>query len=316
MACSERGGVSAPASSNTPIPKHADDSETSPPDTSWLSQESCQPCHALGLPLREPWDAVSIYPDLYGLAPLDNTRPDWVARGVSDRLPIDTTVPEWTVYTTVHKGQDASKSCLDCHQAETSGRLPAHAWTPGPLKGVTVDPRMTTLHRWLHTPEDALENTFGLWLNMSTYRTLLVLNIKVLNYGAGHRAPSAPGSHVMLLVDAVSHDGQPLSLHSGYTLPDEMGRRYRGQVGTVYGRFFSKGGGQTLLERSEGATGVALDSRLHAGEHDELNFVFLLPEDAVDGKVAWTAKARLVWRSGLSDNEQGRVLEEVRKESP
>ncbi|MBH23286.1 MAG: hypothetical protein CMH57_02255 [Myxococcales bacterium] len=305
-ACSERSSVTPP----TPTPA-APVRETIP-DTAWLSAESCQPCHAVGAPTAKPWDAVSVYPDLYGHPPLNPTSPEWVAAGLADRLPTDMTVSEWQIYKKFKKDKEP-QGCLGCHEA--SAAQPEVSLTPGPLAGVDFDPRVPELHRWLHTPDDALERTFGVWLNASTHRTLLILTVKVLNYGAGHRAPTSPGSHVLLLVDAVDSEGAPLALHKGYRLPEEVGARFSGRAGELYGRFYGRGDAQTLQERPDGATRVVMDSRLQAGQHDELNFVFLLPEEAPEEGVAWSATARLVWRGSLAEAGAGRVLEEARADS-
>lgn len=286
------------------------------PDASWITTASCTPCHASGTPLQAPWDAAAVYPDLIAAPPLARgavaDRP-----GLSAQLPVDVTVPEWEVWQALLPGTHERKgdNCMSCHLADAPVE-PAPRLAPKLPPVGEVDPRVEGFHAWLHTPEGALQETFGVWVDADTYRTVVTFTVKVLNYGAGHRAPAAPGTHVVLLVDAVDADGKPLQLIKGPTLdlgalPDAL----RGRPGLLYARVYHGADGAPQLS-PDGAVEVASDTRLQGAEHDELHFNFLMPAEAPDEAVPWRARVRLMRRGALGEPGEGVLLEERVAEGP
>lgn len=274
------------------------------------------PCHASGAALKAPWDAVGVYPDLITKPPL--TRGAVADKpGFSAQLPVDVTVPEWEVWQSLLPNSHDRKgaNCMSCHLADAPVD-PAPKLSPKLPPVGTVDPRVEAFHAWMHTPDNALEETFGVWVDADTYRTVVTFTVKVLNYGAGHRAPAQPGAHVVLLVDAVDADGKPLKLIKGPTLnlsalPDTL----RGRPGLLYARVYHDADGAPQLN-PDGAVKVAADTRLQGAEHDELHFNYLMPTQAPDGAVPWRARVRLMLRGALDGPGEGTLLEERTFEGP
>ncbi len=286
-------------------PRQAAHADT-PPDPQEYAVERCMACHGASRP-TDPWDVMAVYPDLPAGALASG---EGLKAGFGDRLPIDSTALEWQVWQALvtDKGDE---TCLSCHLAkEPVGRKTAVGLPQGavPEAGFEADPQIVDLHNWLHTPRKAaMEKTMGLWVDVDTYRTMLVATVKVLNYGAGHRAPTGTqGQNILLTVEGRDSQGQALEFVRGPTLSSLSGQALDGRPGFLYARVMADKEGNQGVPIQQ-ATQVAFDSRLEAGEHDELHFYYMLPETAPKSGTAWKIEARLTWRSALS----GQTVESV-----
>ncbi len=281
-----------------------------PDPASAVDLETCRPCHASASPVA-PWDALAVYPDI-PIEALRRGSGEGLKRGFADLLPIDSTALEFAEWQRIIPQEDEGhgRTCLTCHlQQERRNPAPALAAPPGVLASAVASPDLVSMHAWLDTPpKTARENTMGLWVDVDTYRSMLVATVKILNYGAGHRSPSgAAGRNIVLEVGAEDGWGQPLQFVRGPTLPDFAGADQAGKPGIIYARVLADASGQIVAAPGD-ATRVLLDTRLQAGEHDEIAFAFMLPEDAPEGSPAWSVDTRLVLREALGQG-QGEVME-------
>ena len=243
-----------------------------PPDTSAYDDHSCRPCHAATRPGTMPWDAQGVFPEF-----------DGSLFGEGKRIPLDTTSLEWKVWQDVlpEEDNDRGKTCFGCHLHDARG-------VARTVDGGTPD--IAELHRWLRVDPGWKEKTLGVWVDVDTYRTFLVATVKVLNYGSGHRVPVR--GQIILRVAAVDANGRPLEFVRGHTLPTRVSAVPA--PGFLYERTYADAQGRPTTARD--AEQVTDDTRLHAGEHDEHHYYFLLPTQAPRGKKAWEVRAELVWR--------------------
>lgn len=273
----------------------------------------CGGCHAAGYAV-EPWAARAVYPDM----PLKSLRRNAALPvGQADLLPLRGTLLEWQAWQEVLKEGDPAKGkrCESCHQHERPAQRPPIARLDGLLSAQGASPpseKVIAMHDRLHISEEvALKETMGLWVDVDTYRTMLAVTVKVLNYGGGHRVPAgAPGENIVLEVEAVNGAGDKLTFVRGERLPALLPSELAGRPGFLYARLFADDQGQPGAS-PERAVRVHRDTRLQAGEHDELLFYFMLPEAVSEQGEAWTVNARLLWRDELQSGEQGSHLMEV-----
>ena len=129
--------------------------------------------------------------------------------------------------------------------------------------------------------------------------------------GAGHRAPTGEGANVVLLVNALDGDGKPLKHHRGPRLPEDAGAELAGRDGVLYARLYDS----VARGRAAGARAVISDTRLQAGEHDEIHFVYLLPEASPGkGEPAWKVTGQLYWRDAFEG--AGQIVEQASVKAP
>jgi hypothetical protein len=259
--------------------------------------------------VAEAWDAASVYPDLMGSPPFSRAH----ERGWTKVVPVDTTLSEWQAAQTLLVAGDSSfgKDCAACHGIHGTGEPRARVGRPPLTTRGSED--LSERHRTFSTPNTAIDDTYGIWVHGRTYQTLLVATVKVLNYGAGHRAPSGEGASVELRVTATDSRGNALDFVRGERSP-ALGSVAGGAAGTLYVRTYRRSDGSESTSPS-GAVAVARDTRLQAGEHDALQFTFALPRSAQDGQPAWKVEAELVYRPSGSA-EQGKVIERADTSSP
>ena len=259
-----------------------------PPDISGYTDKSCRPCHAATRATVGKWDAQGVLPEY-----------DQSVLAGGTRLPLDTTALEFRVWQDVLPEKDDSKSdtCFTCHLAEEQGPK---------VQIPDASPKIAQLHRWLHTDPGWRDSTLGVWVDVDTYRTFVVATVKVLNYDSGHRVPVR--GELVLRVTAVDAGGKPLTFVRGHRIPERVAPG--GKPGFYYARIYGDAEGKPVPEQL--ATQVLDDTRLHADEHDEHHFYFLLPDDAPRGEKAWEIRAELVW---LIDGDEHK-LEEASADSP
>jgi len=262
----------------------------------------------------DPWDAIEIYPD-FSLDDLRQSEEKQLEMGFADLLPIDSTVLEWKAWQKRLDKKDEAKgrNCITCHVLDEPSNVPDISMPDFVFPGkVEVHPDIAAMHAWLGTPaSEAREESLGLWVDVDTYKTMLVATVKILNYGAGHQIPTGvDGRNVLLTVEALDSDGKPLTFFRGPVIPEVAGAR-KGQPGFLYARLFANAKGEVGVGMEDAVT-VFSDSRLQGGEHDELHFTFMLPESAPEDGAAWRVDAKLWWRTKLG---AGAVEEEIESAS-
>ena len=285
------------------------------PDASTLELSTCEPCHASGRAVP-PWDAIEIYPDFPGGA-LRQGSDKALALGFGDLLPLDSTALEWRAWQDRLDDDHEAKgrNCLNCHlQEDPKPVAPLIGVPEGAFGDIEVDPDIAAMHAWLDTPSrSARAETMGVWVDVDSYRTFLVATVKVLNYGAGHRAPTgADGRNILLTIEALGSDGSRLTFVRGPVIPELVGAPHQGEPGFLYARLLADAQGKVGVAPGEAAT-VFSDSRLQGGEHDELHFTFLLPETAPEDQAAWSVEAKLWWRSALGPGAREAEIEVASK---
>lgn len=265
------------------------------------------PCHGATAAALGPWDSQAWYPEL---APASLGAG---ADGLATRLPWDTTVSDWAWWQLVLPKKDEEKrgqSCLHCHLRQTPLAEPPKL--AGPRVEGEVPPEVAKLHRWFVVPEGWRRESVGVWVEVDTYQTLLVVTVKVQNYGVGHRVPSSLGPESLVLrVEAHDGQGRALRFVNGPTLPGWGAAREAGLPGHLYARVWGDLEGGATVDVSR-AAGVLYDGRLHAGEHDELHYVFELPREAPPQGPAWETRAWLAWRPSWAEEGGEVVVEEDR----
>jgi hypothetical protein len=259
-----------------------------PPDVSKYDDKSCWPCHASTRAVPGTWDAEGLLPEY-----------DQSVFAGGTRIPLDTTALEFRVWQDVLSEKDDSKgdTCFTCHLADARG---PEVQIPGAKSDIAE------LHRWLHVEPAWEDSTLGLWVDVDTYRTFLVATVKVLNYDSGHRVPVR--GELRLRVKGLDAGDQPLQFMRGHTLPERIQKG--GVPGFYYARTYGDADGKPVAEKL--ATQVLDDTRLHADEHDEHHYYFMLPAEAPRGAKAWEISAELVW---VVDGKE-HVLEKASADSP
>jgi len=281
------------------------------------SSEACGGCHAAGTRAEAAWLAAAVYPDLFGAQ--RRVQGDDAASlepGRSRVVPVDTTLAEWEAWQAIVQARTdkglktfgLGQTCAGCH-----GRSDRPVWAfalRDRVSGTPVEADQDALlaqHAWWRPSETPWTERVGLWIDGDTYRTMVQGTVKVLNHGVGHRTPSRPGQHMVLLVDGADAAGRPLRFVRGRQLPGWLGESLAGQPGLAYARVYVDAAGRESLS-SEGAVAVASDSRLQGGEHDELQFIFELPTEAGGGGAAWTLRARLYARDAATVGGPGELV--------
>lgn len=239
------------------------------------SREACGSCHATGLPTPTAWLAASVYPELIGAGRLpEPPGGEALEVGWSRLVPTDVTWAEWEAWQALsldrqRRGWEApglGQGCGGCHGLGGGAPGGPHpSWGPASPSGA-----------------DAV----GVWASGDTWRRFVRATIKVQSFGAGHRAPVAPGARWVLRVEATDERGARLAFVRGPVLPAEAGA-LAGEPGFFYARRYGGPSGASQLT-PEGAMSVLSDTRLQAWEHDELHFIFELPASG-----SWRLQAEL-----------------------
>jgi hypothetical protein len=184
---------------------------------------------------------------------------------------------------------DSGRTCQDCHMPHTGATRFAQLPPDDPLVLPPRDPDTIFSHRMPGaTDQELLENTASVEVETRRTDDRLQVTVRVTNTGAGHHIPTDnPLRNMILLVQVVDSDGQPLPLIDGPTIPSWGGEGdpgegyYAGQPGVLYAKlladFYT---GEVPSYAYWRQTRLVSDNRIPALATDETVYQFAAPADA------------------------------------
>jgi hypothetical protein len=180
------------------------------------------------------------------------------------------------VYTTYSEWQAsparrAGKECQTCHMAPT-GRMSNFAPGHG---GIERDPKTLANHRFFAGgPAEMLRRAVSLAVRPQRDRGRVHVVVEVSADGAGHRLPTGYiDRHLLLVVEALTANGQPTPLVDGPVLPSVAGQALAGRPGKLYARLLKDFDGHSPAPFWM-ADPDAVDTRLTPGQPDRETFTF------------------------------------------
>ena len=210
-------------------------------------------------------------------------------------LPVYNSYGEWLE--SPYSDPDTGQTCQDCHMPESDKN-----WFVYPEHG-GLERDYATLHN--HTmpgaaSEELLQNTVTMLNDVRRSGDEIQIDVSLTNDGAGHHVPTdQPMRSMILVVEAVDEDNQPLQLVEGPTNPD-----FSGDYGGTPGKTFA----QVLRDEWTGEVptvafwreiSLVEDTRLPAMATDTTSYTFAAPA----GK-AVTVNVRLLYRRAFYDLQQ------------
>ncbi len=181
---------------------------------------------------------------------------------------------------------ETGQTCQDCHMAPVD-----YDYFVYPEKGGEIREHGRILSHYMPGAADQafLEQAVDLQAAVAREGGRVRVDVTVLNDNTGHNVPTdSPLRQVLLLVEAVDENHQPLALEEGPILPD-----WAGQDGSVEEGYYAglPGKGFALILREEwtniSPTGnywnpveVVSDDRLKPFEPDRSSYLFEVPEGA------------------------------------
>jgi hypothetical protein len=192
---------------------------------------------------------------------------------------------------------ETGMTCQDCHMPVSSAN-----WFVVPERGGLVRD-YAELHN--HTmpgasDETLLQNTVTMISSAERTGDQLQVQVSITNDKAGHHVPTdVPIRSLILVVEALDEEGNPLALLEGSVNPD-----YSGDLGGLPGRTFAKvlrdeWTGETPTGAFWRETTIAEDTRIAALATNTTNYTF----DAPAGE-AVTINVRLVFRRSFYELQQ------------
>ncbi|NJM39721.1 MAG: hypothetical protein HC853_02575, partial [Anaerolineae bacterium] len=171
-----------------------------------------------------------------------------------------------------YSNPDTGKTCQDCHMPTKDTQYSV----PPEKGGVARSPRSYHEHTMPGGNSQAL-----LWSAVSMTPTVtqegdrVRVQVHITNDKTGHAVPTdAPMRSVMLIVEALDANGQPVPLQQGPTLPEWTGN-YAGQAGKGFARILQdKWTGEAPTSAFWRQTTVLEDTRLFPFKPDVTEYVF------------------------------------------
>lgn len=164
------------------------------------------------------------------------------------------------------------QTCQDCHMPPVGNQYFARVEDGGLIR----DPSTILSHKMLGINDAILmENTFDLDVKAEVVGETIVVDVSLVNSGAGHHVPTdSPLRQVFLVVNVMNEEGDSLELVEGSILP-----AWAGDLEGLPGKYYAK-----ILEQlwteiyPTGAywtqTRIREDTRLEAFQEDRSRFVF------------------------------------------
>ena len=140
--------------------------------------------------------------------------------------------------------------------------------------------------------EELLQNSVTMTATAQLQGGVVRVEVSITNDKTGHHVPTGvPLRHMLLVVQAVDADGDPLPLQDGPLLPEWTGD-YAGQAGRYYAKILEdEWTGETPTGAYWRDIRLVEDTRLAAFATDTSQYTFAMPGD---GEA--TVRARLVFR--------------------
>jgi hypothetical protein len=234
-----------------------------------LQEESafCAPCH-YGV-----FGGVTATGEVVGGVVIYNSFGEWLESPYSD--------PE------------TGQTCQDCHMPVTDYDYFAYPERGG------LRPR-TPIHSHLMPgakDEDLLRNSVTMTTTAQLQGDQVHVHVSITNDKTGHHVPTGvPLRHMLLVVQAVDANGNPLSMLEGASLPEWAGD-YAGQAGRYYAKVLED---EWTGEAPTGAywrdIRLVEDTRLAAFATDVSQYAFAAPAEG-----STTVKARLIYRRAFQE---------------
>jgi hypothetical protein len=187
------------------------------------------------------------------------------------------------------------ETCQECHMPPT-GENP---YFVHPEKGGLIrDPHEITNHDMLGvTDVEFLQESVTMTTTAAVENGRVVANVDIYNDNTGHHVPTgAPQRHLILVVQAVDDQGNPLSLADGPILPEWTGN-YAGQPGEAYAKVLrDEWSGEVPSAAYWRDVTLVSDNRIAAYETAETRYVFEAP---TEGDV--TVTAQLLFRRSFQE---------------
>lgn len=192
---------------------------------------------------------------------------------------------------------ETGKTCQDCHMPVADANYFVFP-DQGGLRRDYVDLHD---HRMPGASDvDLLQNSVSLSASTTRANNQLIVEVSITNDQTGHHIPTdVPIRQMMLVVEAVSADGEALEIISGPVLPD-----YAGDLAAYPGKSYAK----VLQDEWTGEAPTAAywrpvtileDTRLAAMQTDITRYVFDLPE-----RDSATVQVRLIFRRSFQELAQ------------
>ncbi len=192
---------------------------------------------------------------------------------------------------------ETGRTCQSCHMPPVSYDYFVYP----AMGGLHRDPARILSHTMPGALDEAfLQTTAEVEIEAVRDGDALAVTVRVTNTGAGHHIPTDnPLRNVILLVNALDAEGNPLAFLDGATIPawggvgDPTQGYYAGLPGVLYAKvladFYT---GETPTYAYWRQTRLVSDNRIPALATDESHYRFALPTDA--GEI--TVSARLLLR--------------------
>jgi hypothetical protein len=178
--------------------------------------------------------------------------------------------------------------CQACHMAPTGVN-----YFVFPEKGGLIrDPDLIASHLQPGAADvELLQDTVSMTLSAQQVVDCLQVAVVITNTGAGHHVPTDfPGRHMILTIEAVDGQGQPLTQLSGSTVPD-WGGVQGGQAGKAFAKVLRDvGTGESPVVSYWKQALIVSDNRIPAMASDVSVYAFGAPE--VGGPMTVTAELR------------------------
>ncbi len=190
------------------------------------------------------------------------------------------TYSEWLKSPAQARGQQ----CQDCHMKPT-GTLTNIAPGKG---GIERGPQSLASHRFPGATAEMLRQTLKAEVNVRRGNDHVTVTVEVTARAVGHRVPTGfIDRNLVLVVEAVDADGEPVPATSGPKLPSVAGKNYAGRPGFLYAKQLPDADGH-FPSPFWLPHGKVIDTRLHPEKRDQQRFEF--------GPAARQFRVRLVHR--------------------
>ncbi|MFU8772174.1 MAG: hypothetical protein ACNA8H_07120 [Anaerolineales bacterium] len=189
---------------------------------------------------------------------------------------------------------ESGQTCQDCHMpplGATHFALPDQG-------GVARDPQTIFSHFMPGASSaDLLQASVSMDVSATRAADQLTVSVTIVNDQTGHHVPTdSPLRHMILLVQAESADGAPLTQIGGQTIPEYAGvgdpnlGYYAGLPGKVFAKILMELWTEITPTGSYwNPTVIVSDNRLAAFEADTSDYVFSISQDDGDAEVSVTA---------------------------
>jgi len=188
---------------------------------------------------------------------------------------------------------ETGQTCQDCHMPVTDDD-----WFAYPEQG-GLRPRYPIHNHLMPGAKDEtlLQNSVTMTTTAQLQRDEVRIEVSIVNDKTGHHIPTGvPLRHMLLVVQAVDANGNPLSLLEGALLPEWAGD-YAGQAGRYYAKILQdEWTGETPTGAYWRDIRLVEDTRLAAFATDTSQYAFAAP---AGGTI--TVEARLIFRRAFQE---------------